>query len=267
MVISFEQKTFLVGIGGQRCGTTWLYRYLRRHAEIWMPDIKEMHFWDEIFLPDERSAVKIQLAALQSGGSRQTSRIDALKARLAMGSDQAKYIEYFRQADTGVFGEVTPAYSCLPVEGFKALKAIHPRVKLIFILRDPAQRFWSGLCHSIKRGRLSGDPSELFDAALTDDAHTIERTRYDLTLERVGQVFDPADVLVLFFERLFTPESIRSITDFAGVSYVPADFEQRTASAVIEPMSPRQLDAARKQFARVYEYCAARFPLPKQWAQ
>ena len=37
--------TFL-GIGAQKAGTTWLYKKLVQHPEIWIPPKKELHFFD-----------------------------------------------------------------------------------------------------------------------------------------------------------------------------------------------------------------------------
>ena len=38
--------TFL-GIGAQKAGTTWLYRGLQQHPDIWLPPVKELHVFDE----------------------------------------------------------------------------------------------------------------------------------------------------------------------------------------------------------------------------
>ncbi len=35
-------------IGAQRSGTTWLHHNLRQHPEIWMPPLKELHYFDEM---------------------------------------------------------------------------------------------------------------------------------------------------------------------------------------------------------------------------
>ena len=37
---------FLV-VGAQKAGTTWLYRSLRTHPQVWMPREKELHYFDE----------------------------------------------------------------------------------------------------------------------------------------------------------------------------------------------------------------------------
>ena len=36
-----------IGIGAQKAGTTWLSHNLQRHPEIWMPGIKELHYFNE----------------------------------------------------------------------------------------------------------------------------------------------------------------------------------------------------------------------------
>ena len=37
--------TFSV-IGAEKAGTTWLYDRLRRHPDIFMPDVKELHYFN-----------------------------------------------------------------------------------------------------------------------------------------------------------------------------------------------------------------------------
>lgn len=45
-----RRKTFdrphFIGIGGQKCGTTRLYKVLKEHPEIWLPLVKEIHYFD-----------------------------------------------------------------------------------------------------------------------------------------------------------------------------------------------------------------------------
>jgi hypothetical protein len=36
---------FLV-IGAQKAGTTWLYAQLQNHPQVWLPPIKEIHYFD-----------------------------------------------------------------------------------------------------------------------------------------------------------------------------------------------------------------------------
>jgi hypothetical protein len=36
-----------IGIGAQKSGTTWLSRNLGLHPEIWIPSVKEVHYFDD----------------------------------------------------------------------------------------------------------------------------------------------------------------------------------------------------------------------------
>ena len=35
-----------LGIGAQKAGTTWLHENLRRHPELFLPEEKELHYFD-----------------------------------------------------------------------------------------------------------------------------------------------------------------------------------------------------------------------------
>ena len=41
--------------------------------------------------------------------------------------------------------EATPDYSMLDATGFQAMKNTHPDTRLIFLLRNPADRYWSSM--------------------------------------------------------------------------------------------------------------------------
>ncbi len=34
-------------IGAEKAGSTWLYKNLKKHPEIWLPPVKEIHYFDE----------------------------------------------------------------------------------------------------------------------------------------------------------------------------------------------------------------------------
>src|SRR5688500_11701828 len=43
-----------LGIGAQKAGTTWLHEMLSSHEEIWLPHLKELHYFDRKFPIGER---------------------------------------------------------------------------------------------------------------------------------------------------------------------------------------------------------------------
>jgi len=43
-----------LGIGAQKAGTTWLHLNLRRHPGVWLPPVKELQYFNEIYVRRHR---------------------------------------------------------------------------------------------------------------------------------------------------------------------------------------------------------------------
>ena len=41
-------------IGAQKAGTTWLHAQLRSHPKVWLPPIKELHYFDHKFVKGQK---------------------------------------------------------------------------------------------------------------------------------------------------------------------------------------------------------------------
>ena len=64
-----------IGIGAQKAGTTWLDRNLRAHPQIWMPERKELHYFDRR-IADMRSPTDEWSASIfETGRARVTGEI------------------------------------------------------------------------------------------------------------------------------------------------------------------------------------------------
>ncbi|RNI13582.1 hypothetical protein EFE41_03125 [Methanohalophilus portucalensis FDF-1] len=104
--------------GAQKAGTTSLLRYLRSHPEIFMPN-KEVHFFDRNYLKG----------------------LEWYKSQFADNSVSIK-----------VYGEKCPEYMYLENVPERIYQNF-PNIKLIFILRNPLERAYSGYWHEVKNGR------------------------------------------------------------------------------------------------------------------
>jgi hypothetical protein len=127
---------FLI-IGAQKSGTTSLYNYLKQHPQIFMPRLKEPHFFTyEGQLPPHPSVV--------------TSWQD--------------YRALFADArDEIAVGEASPSY----LHGEQAPRRIahyFPTIKLIAILRNPADRAFSNWMHNVSYGREELDFGQALQA-------------------------------------------------------------------------------------------------------
>ena len=151
-----------LGIGAQKAGTTWLYAQLKQHPDVWMPIVKELHFFDAVHLkfPTKRVFQRIQrragsrIAAIlektsnSSRSARQWKEI-AYLAKLA-DSRLAYKDKWYQHVFTGAprsrcKGEITPLYCSIGPEGVEHVKKLNPRVRLIYLIRDPLDRAVSSL--------------------------------------------------------------------------------------------------------------------------
>jgi hypothetical protein len=210
---------FLV-IGAQRAGTTWLHRVLRQHPALWLPPVKELHYFDRletkrtILDPKERRRV----------GLKQLLSLDPwlvsfwLKAR----SDEW-YARLFRDAKARglVAGEITPAYATLDETVLRRIKRMNDKIKLIFVMRDPVERAWSAVNNAAKKGVDASTVDKSIKRARESGAAA--RSAYADTIRRLEAVFPASQIHYCFFEDLRDrPEALTSdLFSFLGVAPVP----------------------------------------------
>jgi hypothetical protein len=108
---------FLI-IGGQRCGTTSLYEYLKGCPQIFPSFTKEVHFFDEQYARGERWY------------------------RAQFPTVLEKYVTSEIKQQKFITGEASPYYIFHP-HAAKRVKEMLPRVKLIALLRNPVDRAFS----------------------------------------------------------------------------------------------------------------------------
>ena len=170
----FSLPDFL-GIGAPQSGTTWLYENLRCHPESYLPEPKELHYFDRGFYRSLRS-----------------------------------YSNRFKAAGHKVKGEITPGYSCLNVERIRFIDTIMPNVRLIFLMRNPIDRAWAAarrvFSRVVGRGLQEVDESEFYacfrgDLARPGDyAPGLNRGDYVAILDNWLSVFPRKQLYVGFFE-------------------------------------------------------------------
>ena len=196
-----------VGVGGPRCGTTWIFKMLRAHPQVWMP-WKELHFFDSVDPETEsgydirdrhfrwrmgwRAAARRLAVSSVPGASAALRRWFPLRAMHAPGlawthryfTGEANlhwYRGLFREGEAAglACGEITPAYCMLSPRAISDFAAALPEARVFMMVRNPLDWAWSDLC---KRIRSSGRmPATLSDADLIADCSVpTGRSRADL---------------------------------------------------------------------------------------
>ncbi|HSZ70329.1 MAG TPA: sulfotransferase [Solirubrobacteraceae bacterium] len=198
-------------VGHHKCGTTALYKMLRRHPQIYMPKLKEPRFFDT----DNRQRF-------------QPRRAGPLPGTLA------EYLALFAPAQPGQLrGEASPSYLFSRAAAAE-IAAVRPDARIVAILREPASFLYSlhlqfvqshvetvkdmrralALEAARRRGRRiprrSPRPPDLLYG---------EHVRYVQQLQRYRAVFAPEQVLVLIYDdfRAENDATVRRVLRFLGV--------------------------------------------------
>ena len=117
----------LLVIGGQKCGSTWLYSTLKHHPDVFMSETKELAFFDN---------------------KQQTKE------------NIVEYLNNFKGANSFCYrGEATPGYFCIPAHRqnvpLNVRNLVGGDVRLILSLRDPIERAISAFFHHFRAGRIN----------------------------------------------------------------------------------------------------------------
>ena len=268
----------LICIGTQKAGTTWLSDYMRSRPDVHAPPIKEVHYFDARFLPKwcakyeaemladfQRETSALTLATCGDPAVQQ--KLAAMLLRFRMIADPQEYMRFMkwgRRSGLPLF-EATPDYAMLDRRGFAAMRAMAPDVRLILLLRNPADRFWSSLRFN-KTHRPDFDIDTMFDRLLEREDFLL-LADYGRTIAEARAAVGPERLHVAFYERLFTPAAMRSLCRFCDLDYVPPNFDARANASMPAAMPPDLRLKAIHAYARFYSEIEALFPdtLPQNW--
>ncbi len=155
-------------IGAQKAGTTWLHENLEHHPEAFVPPrVKEVHYFDFLY----------------------QKPLAEYAAVFAAGRDRVKC-------------DVTPNYGRLRPGRIRFIRRVMPRVRLVFLMRNPIERAWSqALMDLVSRtGRAYEEVPESEFLAHLRSPSTRRNGLYTQILERWLAVFPPEQLFVGFFE-------------------------------------------------------------------
>jgi hypothetical protein len=296
------------GIGAQKAGTSWLYQLLSLNPGCKPLPVKEMHFFDRKYAatPPSNEQILRDVRRLVESTAKLADRFDKglsttktqmyqdgflAKQRIGMNVEQivrlaerlsvidtdsyVRYIEDWRARwPDKVIGEITPAYSTLPSQGFAELTSLYQDARYIFIMRDPVSRMWSHLRFANKNQSGMGDLNERVAASLQQDSYTV-RSDYARTVREMDALVPQDRIHYVFFEEMVSPDTavreVSRIEDFLSLSHLGEEAIQELVNqpanvapkaVMTEESSALLVDALRPQ----YEFVAERFGrLPTAW--
>jgi len=251
------------GIGVQKAGTTWLHAQLRKHPTIYMPNLKEIQYFNHLYIKEHRSWTdehrlnrinKMLVHALEK------DRIDYnwIEYLAKCGKNKLTdewYAHFFSLAKGRTIGEITPEYSLLPDEGIEHMVKLNPNAKFILLLRHPVERDFSHAKMILDRqGKFeqnaSGQNSTVLEQQILEVLGyrgVYERSDYKTIIERWKRVLPKEENLYIGFydwikER--PQQLLEEICNFIGCKY-DEEYFQETDKVVFKGNSMKMTDTIR----------------------
>ncbi|WP_238368022.1 sulfotransferase [Mesobacterium pallidum] len=271
---------FILGVGGQKCGTTWLHYYLGTHKFVDFGFEKEYHIFDARTLPEcefflENMVLKV---ATQMEGGLKGLRDSTHLYRLNFVANPQSYYDYFRSVLNAegikITGDITPSYAGLSIDTLRAIRRNFRRrgveVRPVFLMRDPVYRLQSMVrMHFRDTKRKPTREDELAAMRKAQDSPGERmRANYQTTLENLYKVFGRDGVYVELYERLFDTPALDRLGQFLDVtlSEPPVDKEVNV-SRTSNVLGQGEYAAFKSRYESVYDEVARMtgFPIDEFW--
>ena len=267
-----SDRVFILGLGFQKCGTSWIYDYLKQSRYFDGGFDKEYHIWDAIDVPLLKYNLEDKPGIL--GRAFESKRMK----RYNMQSNENAYFEYFNSlyhGDVSITGDITPSYSALSKSRMASIinnfqdKGIS--CKALLLIRDPIDRIKSAVRYNLdrryfKEGINVGETNfrRALEGYYTTD-HCKIRTRYDHTLNNVYATFDPNDVYVGVYENMFEKDQVTKMSNFFGIdeNFEFTKVRVNKTKSKVENM-PKLESTIKDYYLEVYEYCNDLFPVTRE---
>ena len=203
-----------VGIGAQKCGTTWWYSLIVAHPGVF-----------------------------EAPGLHKERHVLSRYGQVTFGADDvAAYHRWFPRPPGQLCGEWTPDYLQLPWVPELLYRAA-PEARILVLLRDPVERFASGLAHA-RPGQGDVVHGATADAAV--------RGYYHHALQGWLRYFPPEQLLLLQYERCVAEPQGQLARTYAFLGLAPflPDGIDQPVSATTDPV--RLPDQVRRRMVTAY---------------
>lgn len=276
-----NNRMFLLGMGAQKAGTSWHYKYLTSVDEFESGIFKEYRVLDAIYCPETprryKGTMKVASQVLSQNGSVSSSQQRFIH-RLSVTLHVQYYYDHFAnlliKQNKKIVGDFTPSHSALAKTALQKVSneftARNIDVKPIFLMRDPIERAWSALRTARRDKSLRKDefrrlgisnPYTLDDdellKILPDTTGYKIRSNYQKTIENA---FSKENIIYVFYKELFTDNSINWIVDRIGFEYIKPNLKNiANSSSKTSALLAKTLTYLHDRYDATYRFVRDRF--------
>jgi hypothetical protein len=223
-----DAGTFLLGVGAQKAGTSWLHKQLNQRNDAHFGFLKEYHIHD---------ALNVNAFANYGHGKRWNLGPRSLRRRWLMG-DPARYYNYFqgllRRPGIVLTGDITPSYAAVPASALCSIREQFDqrgiRACPVFLMRDPIERLISKQrmkCRKSGQRDATTEIESLRKLAYNRPRGATLRGDYAQTLNNLDEAFGLANCFIGFYETLFTADSFKALCATLGITYREPNWDEQ----------------------------------------
>ncbi|ACX71936.1 sulfotransferase [Methanocaldococcus vulcanius M7] len=221
-----EKTINFIGIGTPKSGTTWLAKCLSEHPEIFIPEKKEIHFFNKYDYCEKFEFEENYKKGIEW------------------------YLSHFN-SEKPIKGEFSPSYFSDPL-AYKRIKEHFPNIKLIVIFRNPIERLYSSYFYVLPSSfvlrkyfeELKNLKYITFEDYLKVAKWDIDIGFYYKHLQKWLSVFDREQIFICFHDDIVNnPEKLlKDLYEFLGVnetSYIPESLKRKENVGVLPDTSSK----------------------------
>ena len=241
---------FLLGVGAQKAGTSWLHQQLQARVDTDFGVLKEYHVHDARTVPALARFRRIEMSL-----SRPRSWIQPRSwMRQLFISQPGLYYDYFawllrrprrNGGHVSLTGDITPSYAALSADTLQVIQTSFQQrgiaVKPVFLMRDPIERLISS--QRMKQRKLGQRDAASEIAALRRRMRKAPglRSGYGRTLNNLRESFGLEHCYLGLYETLFQRESYAELCRFLSLPYSEPAWHQRVNVSATSTAIPDDL--------------------------
>tara|TARA_B100001057_G_C22674315_1_gene881208 strand:+ start:8 stop:847 length:840 start_codon:yes stop_codon:yes gene_type:complete len=237
-----SQGVFLLGVGAQKAGTSWLHQQLGARLDTDFGFLKEYHIFDALYHP-EYACFKPKQPKPWKWRTWQRNRfID----------NPERYFDYFAKKLSHkkiyLTGDITPSYACLTAKTYQLIrnnfKQRNILVRSVFLMRDPIERFLSQHRMQLRKmGKLKPEYESdyLRNASIKLLKRNCLRSNYPTTIDALKDGLDIDEIFIGLYETMFLTSEHNQLCNFLQISGQESNMTMRVNSSPATTVVPEDV--------------------------
>lgn len=241
---------FLLGVGAQKAGTSWLHQQLHSRRDADFGCLKEYH------VHDARTVEELARFRTCKVDVRRPSTWLQPRSWLRQWfiHSPERYTDYFhwlltrprlRGAQIQLTGDITPSYAVLTADTFRGINTSFKQrgiaVKPVFLMRDPIERMISSQRMKLRKQGLRDAGTEISTLRERVKKGRGLRSDYGQTLDALEQAFGLNNCYVGLFETLFTSDTYSTLCNYLQIPYQEPAWRQKVNVSATANVIPEDL--------------------------